>query len=199
MGVWGCPSISSHAGTNLQEGEDQSAQPGNIFSSVVDAVGERRRRSSFLGKQQECSTSLLFLAFLHSASSPAPSNQKNLCLLDQTDQKFLCFHLFSFLPVGDSTLSSSAGFVLPLLLAGVWLWAQPGTGSAGTLCGTKLSLEGLSLGSHPQSLKSCRQKVTSLGHEWIYSSLFGSRDSKTTGLDTQCETRPALGHTQFRR
>lgn len=38
---------------------------------------------------------------------------RNLCLLNQTDQKFLCFHLFSFLPVGDSTLSSSAGFVLP--------------------------------------------------------------------------------------
>lgn len=33
MGVWTCPSITSGC-TNLQEGVEQSAQPGNIFTSA---------------------------------------------------------------------------------------------------------------------------------------------------------------------
>lgn len=70
---------------------------------------------------------------------------------------------FPSLLVGTAFLSSSACLVLPLLLAGVWLWAQPGSGGGipsvpGLTAGTKLSLEGLSLGSHPQPLKSHRQE-----------------------------------------
>lgn len=55
---------------------------------------------------------------------------RNLCLLNQTDQKFLCFHLFSFLPsCWGQHFIFQCRLCAPLLLAGVWLWAQPGTGS----------------------------------------------------------------------
>lgn len=114
------PWVCYKRGCSLQEGVDQSGQPGNIFTSQfsLDAAGESRRGSGFMGSSGECSTSSLSPAFWGRASSPTPL-RRDLCLLGQTDLKFLCFHLFSFLPRGDSTLSSSAHLVLPLLLAGV--------------------------------------------------------------------------------
>lgn len=137
---------------------DQSGQPGSIFTSVQLWMQWERGG----GKQ-------LFREAAGSAAHPHCPGilgrvqllliTRNLCLLGHTDQKFLCFHLFTFLAVGDSTLSSSAAFVLPLLLDGVGLWAQPGRKMGFPLAGgIKLSLEGLSMGSHPQSLKSCRQE-----------------------------------------
>lgn len=98
--------------------------------ALVAALGERREQ--LLG---ECSTSSL------SWHLQLLLITRNLCLLDHTDQKFLCFHLFTFLAVG-SILSSSAGSVLPLLLAGVGLWAQPGTSGIPPHCWDQTELGG---------------------------------------------------------
>lgn len=48
------------------------------------------------------------------------------------DRSEILVPLSLFLP--SSTLSSSAPLVLPLLLAGVWLRAQPGRGGGIPLC-----------------------------------------------------------------
>lgn len=166
--MWSCPSITS-LGT-------KEAVPCRKVWISLDNQGTASPQFT-CGCSEREEEKLLFREAARSAAHPhCPWHSgtehhlqlllisRNSCLLDQTDQKFLCFHLFSFLFVGDSTLSSSAGSVLPLFLAGVWLWAQPGMGRGihspvpGLAGGIKLSLEGLSLGSHPQSLKSCRQE-----------------------------------------
>lgn len=85
-----------------------------------------------------------------------------ICVSSTRQIRNSCASISSFLFGGDSTLSSSAGLVLPCSWLGFGsglslaqefpLWIPPVPGL------TKLSLKGLSLGSHPQSLQSPRQE-----------------------------------------
>lgn len=92
-----------------------------------------------LGEQQRVQHLLTVLA------SPAPSDHQEFVSLQPHRSEILVLPSLYFPCSWGSTLSSSSGSVLPLLLAGVGLWAQPGTGSGIPLiAGIRLSLEALS-------------------------------------------------------